>query len=73
MLRTVATMARPGKIAIQGEIIMYCRPSARIAPHDGVGGDSPSEMKLSSDSTMTRNPRSSKTISGTTCQTLGTM
>ena len=71
MQRTVNMIANPAKIGSQGETIMYSRPSARIDPHDGVGGVSPKPRKLNVDSRMIRNPISSMTITGTTCQTEG--
>jgi hypothetical protein len=73
MPRTVNTMASPGNTGSHGAITMYCRPSARIEPHEGVGGVMPSPRKLSVDSRMTRKPKSSSAMTGTICHTDGRM
>src|SRR5436190_2994424 len=39
---TASMMASPEKVVIQGQHLMYCRPSLRMLPQLGVGGGIPS-------------------------------
>jgi hypothetical protein len=38
-------MASPENVVIQGQHLMYCRPSLRMFPQLGVGGGMPSPRK----------------------------
>ncbi len=64
-------MANPGRIASHGAMIIFRRPSARIEPHDGVGGVRPKPRKLSVASSRMTKPKSSMAITKTAIQTDG--
>ena len=65
---TVATMARPGRVAIHQASSKLLRPSAIRLPHDGVGAGTPRPRKdrVASSSIVSPTRKAPSNVTGTT-------